>query len=98
MSRNNRNDRNNEDLYNVSKYTDRELYQILDISNPTDRELEAKILQLINKYTNIQNETGDKLSHFFQDIYSHFFEEAEEAEEEEEEGGWEEEEEEGGEG
>ena len=30
-------------MYDVNKYTDDELYNILDLINPTDRELEAKI-------------------------------------------------------
>jgi len=67
----------NNDLYNVSKYTDQELYNILDISNPTDRELEARILHLIRKYDMIQNEDGMKLKQFFESIYDHFFQENE---------------------
>ena len=63
----------NNELYNVSKYTEQELYNILDISNPTDRELEARILHLIRKYDNIQNEDGTKLKQFFENIYDHFF-------------------------
>ena len=73
----------NEELYEVSKYTDKQLYDILDISNPTDRELEARILSLIRKYRNIQNESGDKLASFFSDIYDHFFENEEEYDEDE---------------
>lgn len=63
----------NNDLYDVSKYTEQQLYQILDINNPTDRELEAKIIHMINKYSTMQNDSGYKLAVFFQDIYSHFF-------------------------
>jgi hypothetical protein len=63
-----------DDMYDVSKYTDAELYGILDINNPTDRELEAKILSLVYKYNNIGNESAVKLTQFFVDIYSHFFE------------------------
>ncbi len=33
-----------EDLYDVSSYSDSELYELLDLNNPTDRELEAKII------------------------------------------------------
>ena len=66
----------NKDLYDISKYSDKELYDILDMNNPTDRELEAKIIHLINKYDNMQNESGDKLSLFFQNIYNHFFNES----------------------
>jgi len=64
---------NKKDIYDVSSYTDEELYNILDISNPTDRELETKINFLINKYANIQNESGYQLAIFFQEIYKHFF-------------------------
>ena len=38
----------NTKMYDVSSYTDRELLDILDLSSPTDRELEAKIIFLIN--------------------------------------------------
>jgi hypothetical protein len=63
-----------EDIYNVSKYTDEELYNILDLSNPTDRELEARIYHLIKKYKIMDTESGNKLSQFFEDIYNRFFE------------------------
>ena len=62
-----------DDTHDVSKYTDQQLYDILDINNPTDRELEARIVHLINKYSNMQNESGYKLAIFFQNIYSRFF-------------------------
>jgi len=62
-----------EDLYDINKYTDQQLYDILDMNNPTDRELEAKIIHLINKYENMQNESGDQLALFFHRIYDHFF-------------------------
>jgi hypothetical protein len=60
-------------MYDVSEYTDSELYTILDINNPTDRELEAKILSYIHKYRTIGNEQGKELAQFFVDIYNHFF-------------------------
>jgi hypothetical protein len=63
-----------EDIYNVNKYTDPELYSILDLVNPTDRELEAKIFHMISKYKNMQNDSGNKLADFFNDIYARFFE------------------------
>jgi hypothetical protein len=66
-----------DDMYDISKYTDDELYGILDINNPTDRELEAKILSLVYKYNNIGNESSAKLTKFFVDIYNHFFEDEE---------------------
>jgi hypothetical protein len=62
-----------ENIYDVSTYTDTELYNILDLNSPSDRELEAKILFFINKYENMQNESGNQLAQFFNDIYKHFF-------------------------
>ena len=73
------------DEYNVKNYSDKDLYNILDLVNPTDRELEAKLNNMIWKYNNIGGESGEKLSKFFTDIYEHFFEVDEEEEEEEEE-------------
>jgi hypothetical protein len=60
-------------MYDVNKYTDQELYSILDLCNPSDRELEAKIIQMINKYIIIQSEDGKKLANFFNNIYQRFF-------------------------
>ena len=62
-----------DDIYNIDGYTDNELYTVLDLSNPTDRELEAKILHMIWKYENFGNASGDKLVRYFNDIYNHFF-------------------------
>jgi len=76
----NRNKRSEDEMYNVSTYTDEELYDILDLSNPTDRELEAKIIFLYRKYKNMQNKSGDELATFFYDIHRHFFENDEEEE------------------
>jgi len=64
---------NSNDIYSVDKYTEKELFDILDIVNPSDRELEAKVLHMIWKYENFGNESGDKLAKFFKDIYDHFF-------------------------
>lgn len=64
----------NANMYDVNKYSDEELYSILDLINPSDRELEAKIYYMINKYKNMQNDSGDKLAKFFHDIYARFFE------------------------
>lgn len=64
----------NKNMYDVNSYNDRELLDILDLTDPTDRELEAKIIFLINKYKNMQNDSGNELAIFFEDIYSHFFE------------------------
>jgi hypothetical protein len=65
---------NSEDIYNVNKYSDVELFQILDLINPSDREFEAKIIQMMNKYQTIKNDSGSQLYRFFNDIYNHFFE------------------------
>jgi hypothetical protein len=68
------------ELYNVDNYTDSQLYDILDINSPTDRELEAKILHLIRKYMAMQTAAGNQLSKFFEDIYKRFFSSDEEVE------------------
>lgn len=64
-----------DDTYNVKSYSDNDLYNILDLANPSDRELEAKILHMVWKYENIGNESGTRLVNFFREIYDHFFEE-----------------------
>lgn len=71
------------DAYNVNKYTDVELFELMDLSNPTDRELEARIIQLIRKYSTMHNESGRAILKFFEDVYDHFFDNGEEEEEEE---------------
>jgi hypothetical protein len=62
-----------EELYNINDYSDIELYEILDLINPSDRELEAKILFFIKKYEDIGNNSSLKIMKFFEDIYNHFF-------------------------
>ena len=66
-----------DESYDINQYTDSQLYSILDMDNPTDRELEAKIIHLIDKYENMQTESGDNLAIFFHNIYDHFFNEDE---------------------
>ena len=61
------------DMYDINKYTDEELFNILDVNSPTDRELEARILFLVHRYENMQNKSGDELADFFKQIYNHFF-------------------------
>jgi hypothetical protein len=70
------------DAYDITQYSDAELYNILDVINPTDRELEARILFLVHKYDNMQNKSGDELANFFRKIYAHFFEVSDDEEEE----------------
>ena len=70
---------NMNDEYNVAEYNDEELYQLLDLSHPTDRELEAKIVMMMTKYASNEN-----MYNFFVDVYQHFFDVVNEDEEEEE--------------
>lgn len=72
MSNNHNNNDDDTEIYNVNEYSDTDLYNMLDLNNPSDRELEAKILMMIDKY----KESGDeRLEAFFEDVYSHFFDE-----------------------
>ena len=84
-----------QDEYNIKNYTDDELFNILGINHPTDRELEAKIIMMINKYSNIQNEDAFRIAIFYQNMYKHFFDIQDEDDDEGEEDGEEEEEVEG---
>ena len=61
------------DTYEVNNYSDEQLYDILDMNHPTDRELEAKIIQMMRKYENIPTEIGKKLYTFFDNMYKRFF-------------------------
>ena len=61
---------NQESIYDIDSYTDGELLTVLDLSNPTDRELEAKIIMMIRKYEG----QDKKLARFFNRIYERFFE------------------------
>tara|TARA_B110000285_G_scaffold117662_1_gene133351 strand:+ start:5794 stop:9987 length:4194 start_codon:yes stop_codon:yes gene_type:complete len=70
---------NTQPLYDIQGYSDNELYDILDLVNPSDRELEAKILMEIHKYENINTKSARKLAIFFDEIYNHFFESEEDA-------------------
>lgn len=56
------------DMYNVDNYTERELFEILDIVNPTDRELEVSIYKNMEKHKN-----NNPLHNFFKDMYNRFF-------------------------
>jgi hypothetical protein len=74
-----------DNMYDVDSYSEKELLDILDLFHPTDRELEAKILLYIDKYSNDLNIEMIKLHTFFTNIYKRFFYIEEEEEEEEEE-------------
>jgi hypothetical protein len=57
-----------------NEYTDTELFQLLDLNNPTDRELEAKLYSVIEKYNSIKSNIGQQLKQFYISIFNHFFE------------------------
>lgn len=63
-----------EDLYDIEKYSEDELFQMLDLNNPTDRELEAKLLYTIEKYDELKEDEAKKIKTFFEDAYAYFFE------------------------
>ena len=54
---------------NLQNYTDDELYEILDLVKPSDKILEAKIIQMLEKCSGNQ-----ELFSFFTDVYNRFFE------------------------
>jgi len=72
-------------IYDINDYTDKDLYEILNLDNPSDRELEAKILSTIKKYETMNTESSDNLADFFEKIYRHFFNDEEEDDEEDDE-------------
>ena len=39
-----------DDEYDINNYTDQECFDVLNLNNPSDRELEMKILQFMDKY------------------------------------------------
>jgi len=61
------------DIYDVNQYSDLELFNILDINNPTDGELEAKILSQIDQYSKDDNPLSKQLSVFYTNVYERFF-------------------------
>jgi len=65
-----------EDEYNIHNYTDQECFEVLNLNNPSDRELEMKILQFMDKY----EEKSKRLYHFFESMYDRFFMESDENE------------------
>ena len=73
-------DNADDNLYNVSNYSDSDLFDMLDLTNPTDRELEAKILMNIDKYDSLSDPSAKHLKRFFEDVYKHFYDTEEEEE------------------
>jgi hypothetical protein len=55
--------------YNIKTYTDQECFDILNLNNPTDRELEMKILSFMDKYET----KSPRLYEFFESMYDRFF-------------------------
>ena len=62
-----------DDEYNVSNFTDEELFHLMDLNNPSDRELEAKLYLMIEKYEGNKNKLSIKMCKFFNDVFRHFF-------------------------
>jgi len=62
-----------DDEYNIQNYTDQECFDVLNLNNPSDRELEMKILQFMDKY----EQKSKRLYHFFESMYDRFFMESE---------------------
>lgn len=62
-----------DDVYNIEKYTEEELFTMLDLNNPSDRELEMKLLTTIDRYGEIEGEDSSKIKAFFQEAYEYFF-------------------------
>ena len=57
--------------YQASDYTEKELIEdILGLKDPTDSELEARIIQMIDKYNQVESTANEKLLYdFFNDVY-----------------------------
>jgi len=70
------------DTYDVNQYSDDQLYDILDMNHPSDRELEAKIIRMMRKYENIPSQIGRQLYTFFDNMYKRFFDTETEEEDE----------------
>ena len=62
------------DEYDIDNYTDQECFDVLNLNNPSDRELEMKILEFMNKY----EDKSKRLYHFFESMYDRFFTESDE--------------------
>lgn len=56
------------DDFNIDKYSDNELFNLMDLNNPSDRELEARIIMLMNQY-----ESETDVYRFFEDVFDRFF-------------------------
>jgi len=55
--------------YDISSYSDEDCFTILNLNNPSDRELEMTILEFMDKY----QEKSKRLYQFFESMYDRFF-------------------------
>lgn len=55
--------------YDISSYSDEDCFTILNLNNPSDRELEMTILEFMDKY----QDKSKRLYHFFESMYDRFF-------------------------
>jgi len=60
--------------YDIHQYSDGQCFEVLGLNNPSDRELEMKILQQMDKY----EEKSKRLYRFFEQMYDRFFDAEEE--------------------
>ena len=59
------------DEYDIKTYSDQECFDMLNLNNPSDRELEMKILQYMDNY----EQKSKRLYKFFESMYDRFFSE-----------------------
>ena len=65
---------NDDEVYDVSKYTWNELHSLLDLAETaTQRELEAKLIQMMQLYKDDNTPQGRKRFTFYKDVYNRFF-------------------------
>jgi hypothetical protein len=64
---------------NLTNYSENQMYDILDLVQPSDAVLEAKIMYYIRKYENIPDAPAPELLRFFEDMYDYFFNEHDDA-------------------
>jgi len=62
--------------YDISSYSDEDCFTILNLNNPSDRELEMTILEFMDKY----QEKSKRLYQFFESMYDRFFDDEEDDE------------------
>ena len=62
--------------YDINEYTDDQCFEMLDLNNHSDRELEMKILHQMDNYA----KKSKRLYQFFEQMYDRFFADDEEDE------------------